>query len=76
MILGAIPITIGMMAIGNPAVLATVSPRTAAALAFVFIVPMFLCFYMWFKVVELLPVVILNNLGNLQFQSLVSPLAL
>jgi drug/metabolite transporter (DMT)-like permease len=44
------------MAIGNPAVLGTLSPRTAAALAFVIIVPMFLCFYMWFKVVELLPV--------------------
>lgn len=60
LILGAIPITIGMMAIGNPAVLATVSLRTAAALAFVFIVPMFLCFYMWFKVVELLPVGVLT----------------
>ena len=56
MILGAIPITIGLMAIGNPAVLGTLSPRTAAALAFVITVPMFLCFYMWFKVVELLPV--------------------
>jgi len=60
LILGAIPITIGMMLIGNPAVLATVSLRTAAALAFVFVVPMFLCFYMWFKVVELLPVGILT----------------
>ena len=45
-----------MMAIGNPAVLTTLSLRTAAALAFVIIVPMFLCFYMWFRVVELLPV--------------------
>ena len=56
LILGAIPITIGMMAFGNPAVLATISLRTVAALAFVIIVPMFLCYYIWFKVVELLPV--------------------
>jgi len=56
MILGVIPITIGMMAIGNPAVLTMLSMRTAAALAFVVIVPMFLCCYIWFKVVELLPV--------------------
>ena len=56
MLLGAIPITIGMMAIGNPLAVTTLSPRTAAALAFVMVVPMFLCFYLWFKAVELLPV--------------------
>jgi drug/metabolite transporter (DMT)-like permease len=56
LVLGAIPITIGMMIVGHPAVLAMISPRTAAALAFVIIVPMFLCYYIWFKVVELLPV--------------------
>jgi drug/metabolite transporter (DMT)-like permease len=56
MILGAIPIAIGMMAIGNPAVVTALSLRTGAALTFVIIVPMFLCCYIWFKVVELLPV--------------------
>ena len=55
LVLGAVPLMIGMMIIGHPSTLAIISPKTAAALAFIVIVPMFLCYYCWFRVIELLP---------------------
>ena len=55
LVLGAVPLMIGMMIIGHPGTLSTISLKTAAALAFIIVVPMFLCYYCWFRVIELLP---------------------
>ncbi len=58
LLLGAIPITLGALWIGDWPDPAALSREALAATAYVLIVPMIFCHWAWFKVVSLFPAVI------------------
>lgn len=55
LLVGGVPVIVGMLLWGTPATLLEISWRAAWAFAFVLALPMLFCHYAWFKTVSLLP---------------------
>lgn len=55
LLIGGVPVVIGMAVLGEPATLAAAGPASLVGLAYSATIPMVFCHYAWFKTVRLLP---------------------
>jgi drug/metabolite transporter (DMT)-like permease len=55
LLIGGLPIALGMLIVGDPATIAEVSWRAAVALAFSVTIPVVFCHYAWNRIVRLVP---------------------